>query len=182
MTAPWAPPFATLQKAMDEGVEGGVTNITLASDYTMNTSLFVPSGATSITGMGSVQRRLTFPNGVVGDNVNGANYAPRILSNYAGCNLRLDNLELMLGTYGGSVSNRHAIYNAPMSNIYMRNVNLVTPAGSDQVLLNNGVGLSFIYFQGVADAGMPGRWVGGIAAGTDPATITNIRYTNLGAL
>lgn len=175
-------PFATLQKAMDNGVEGAVTNVYLTSDYAFGSSVFVPSGAVSITGYGGIRRRVTFTDGVVGDTLNGGVYAPRILSNYSGCNLRLQALELVLGTYGALVPNKYAIWNSPMSNIFLNDVNLVTPAGSDQTLFNNGPGLSFVFQAGVADAGMPGRWVGGVAAGTDPDTLANIRYTNLGAL
>lgn len=176
----WVPSIrAGLTGAISRG--GGQTDITLLADFDVVEDVFLRSGAMSIRG-GASRFTLRFDASIASANVDGNLVCPRIIPSFWGNFLRLDNLTIELGTSATALFRNHALASNPVGGYFVYQCELVVPPSADQALFGRSAGLCFPVGGLITGPEMAGHWVEGVAADTDPATVPEILYTNLGAL
>lgn len=172
--------IASIKEAFSRAPEGGLFEIRLIGDYKLKERVFLPTGCVSMRSQDTANPiTLSFAGSAIED----ATSMPRFFTSFNGSNLFFNGLTIELGTADGTVaSTREVLTCSGLTNIVFREVNFVVPAGSDQVLMGGGHGIGFALHATTASSEMAGRWVSGVAAATDPATIYRIAWTNLNSL
>lgn len=172
-------PLASLEEAINRHTFGGQTSAILLSDYTVDTRVNLRFGAFQIVGQTGVEK-LIFADGaqyVQADD--GAIFSPHFYDNAFGTGLRIVDLELRLGSGGAANDHNFAFRSQFCSELNFQGVDFANISTSDQHLIHRANGLIFHTWNCTYDAAPEGRFVVGVAAGTDPLTERDIIYTNL---
>lgn len=177
-----AEPIRTLDETVTRSVFGGRTEVTLLSDYTLSTRLSLRDGTYFLKGA-TGSEKLIFADATTG-HVSGAGtkFSPHIAMSTLATHLRLSDMEINLGSYGALNDIDVAINMAWYGQLLFENVDFGNVATSDQSVLLHGIASSFAAISYTSDAALDGRWIDGIAAGTDPATLPELMFTNIGSL
>lgn len=172
--------IASIKEAFSRAPEGGLFEIRLIGDYKLNERVFPPSGCVAIRSADTATPvTLSFAGSAIED----PTAMPRFFAGYTGANLFFNGLIVELGTSDASVTGtRFAISCSGLTNIVYREVVFVVPAGSDQALMSITHGAGFALHGSTAPTEMNGRWIDGVASGTDPSTLNNLAWTNLNSL
>ncbi|MEO3480550.1 hypothetical protein AAFO90_23195 [Phaeobacter sp. CAU 1743] len=174
-------PVQTLTRAKNMSVYNGVLDIRLKSDYHHDKTLIFRNGQINIrSDTGGVKRKFTS----APVSVDTATSTPS-LSNGTGYSMFLfKDIELEMCTAGAGVVSKRLLSCTGLTSVMMIDCDITLPAGSDQCLMspvnNHGMGLGIQSTTYPAE--MPGRWIEGIAAATDPNTVRNLAFTNLTSL
>lgn len=173
-----AEPLKTLQEASDRAISGGILRIHLMTDYHMTEVETMRADFTLISGYEGVQKRMTF----AGQAVSSPRHMPHITTSFNVSSLRFSDIIFELGTASPAVVEiTAAIGTRVMTAVNTAKCEWIVPAGSDQAFIDNTGGFGLISRNAIVPPEMAGRWVSGVAAATDPATLHKCSFTNLRA-
>jgi hypothetical protein len=169
-------PIASFGEAVSRAPEGGLLEIRLTGNMVMDRRVVLKSGTVHIRSDDTtVHRRIVFE----GEDLNDLSAMPRFFAPYVGVGILFNAVEFVAGTSTANVTDaRHMITCNGLTNVVLRDCQFEVPGGSDQALLGLAHGGGLGLHSTLAPTAMDGRWVEGVAAGTDPSTVQSLAWAN----
>jgi len=168
-------PFKTFAPGISKEAHGGNYKYTLQSDFTVD-KIYTHNGSSVIiqSDIGPTNRKLIYAAEIDG----ATSHSPGFALSQGG-NIQFHDIHFRSITLSGHVTNGGMM--RALLPVYIRlwRCEFEFPAGSDLTLLGN-LGYYTLYFQSVTiPAEMPGMYMEGISAGTDPRTLDAILGGNV---
>lgn len=175
-------PLATISEAASRVPVGSQVKIRLVGDYQMINTVFLKGCEWTIRSADfGNPSRLTF----AGESTNKPGQMPAFDASTApNSSIYFNQVTIELGTAGAGVGTRHVVGAYTHVSVMINNCEVVVAASSDQNVIEWSAACSIVT-KGVTfsgDGSIAGRWRGDLAAGTDPATVESIGFTNLNSL
>lgn len=172
-------PLATIEQAIARSVYNGQLEIILKGDYMHAGNPYFRGGLVVIrSDTAGVKRRIVFDTQVT----NTASVTPRFQNQIDNSYMVFQDVTLVACQAAAHVTEKHMVAARGLLGVMLLDSEIELPAGSDQAFVRVHHGCGLIVASTVYPVEMAGRWVVGVAAATDPATLSNIAYTNLESL
>lgn len=174
-------PVQTLTRAKNMSVWNGVLDVRLKSDYHHADSVIFRNGQITIrSDTNGLKRKISCASQVSAEDTS----TPRFSNSTSNSFFMFKDIEFEMCTAAAHVAAKRLIACTGLTSVALLDCSITLPAGSDQCLMGpvNNHGMGLILQSSSYPAEMPGRWIEGIAAATDPTTVRNLAFTNLTAL
>jgi len=160
---------------------GGLLTVYFLTDYHVSKRVDFKQQSVAFKAQvaGSGRAKVTFSGTSTGDAASTADFS----SLHGGCYFECQDIQFEAATAEAGVNDKGMFRSRGNMTLRLSNCQIDLPVGSDQCVINNDVfcALSISNLNG-GTGSVAGRWIQGVAAATDPASISTLIATNLTSL